>query len=122
MKPHLIVPKAPLGNMSLHYVKNVGRWKYVIQRRVSLERELGKDALNCKEVVELIDAAGLIKIVTKFGPCYDSLVKEFVVTIPDECGDVKSAYYRKVYVRGNLVTFSPAMINKFMGSTFLNKI
>ncbi|XP_050909942.1 uncharacterized protein LOC127123804 [Lathyrus oleraceus] len=53
-------------------------WKYVIQRRITLERELGKDALKCKEMVELIEVAGLIKIVTKFGPYYEGLVKEFV--------------------------------------------
>lgn len=56
-----------------------------------------------------------MKTVTKFGPCYESLVKEFVVTIPDGCDDVKNADYRKVYVRGNVVTFSPIVINKFLG-------
>ncbi|XP_050915141.1 uncharacterized protein LOC127130120 [Lathyrus oleraceus] len=116
-KPHVVVPKAPLDNVSLHYVKNAESWKYVIQRRVAMERELGKDALKCKEVVELIEATGLMKIVTKFGPCYESLVKEFVVTIPDGCDDVKSTNYRKVYVRGNVVTLSTAMINKFLGRT-----
>lgn len=88
-KPYVVVPEAPLDNVSLHYVKNAKRWKYVIQRRITLERELGKDALKCKEVVELIEAAGLIKIVTKFGPYYEGLVKEFVVTIFDGCDDVK---------------------------------
>ena len=58
-----------------------------------------------------------MKTVTKFGPCYESLVKEFMVTIPDGCDDVKSVDYRKVYVRGNVVTFSPAVINKFLGRT-----
>ncbi|XP_050897098.1 uncharacterized protein LOC127103905 [Lathyrus oleraceus] len=46
-----------------------------------------------------------------------SLAKEFVVTIPDGCDNAKSEYYRKVYVRGNAVTFSPAVINKFLGRT-----
>ncbi|XP_050889977.1 uncharacterized protein LOC127095311 [Lathyrus oleraceus] len=58
-----------------------------------------------------------MKTITKFGPCYKGLVKEFVVTIPDGCDDVKSEDYRKVYVRGNVVTFSPAVINKFLGRT-----
>ncbi|XP_050920438.1 uncharacterized protein LOC127138075 [Lathyrus oleraceus] len=84
---------------------------------VALERELGKDALKCKEVVEIIEVVGLMKTVTKFGPCYKSLVKEFVVVIPEVCDDVKSADYRKVYVRGNVVTFSPIVINKFLGRT-----
>ncbi|XP_050892881.1 uncharacterized protein LOC127098348 [Lathyrus oleraceus] len=49
-KPHDARLKTPLDNASLHYVKNSERWKYVIQRRVALERELGKDVLKCKEV------------------------------------------------------------------------
>lgn len=111
------MPKAPLDNVSLHYVKNVERWKYVIQMRVALERELGKDALKCKKVVELIEVVVLTKTITKFGLCYEILVKEFVVTILDGCDDVKSVDYRKVYVRGNVVTFSPTVINKFLGRT-----
>lgn len=107
--------EAPLDNVSLHCVKNVERWKYVIQKRIALERGLGEDALKCKEFVKLIEVSGLIKTITKFGPCYECPVKEFVVTIPDGCDYVKSEDYRKVYVRVNVVTFSPAVINKFMG-------
>ena len=109
------MPKAPLDNASLHYVKNAQRWKYVIQRRVALKRELGKDSLKCNEVIELIKFVGLLKIVTHCGPSYENLVKEFVVTIHDGCDDTKSADYGKVYVRGNVVTFSPVMINTFLG-------
>lgn len=96
-------------------MKNSERWKYVIHRRVALERELGKDALKCNEVMELIESDGLMKTVTHFGPCYENLVKEFVVTIPDGYDDKMSADYGKVYVRGNVVTFSPTVINKFLG-------
>ncbi|XP_050897235.1 uncharacterized protein LOC127104059 [Lathyrus oleraceus] len=113
--PYVVVPEAPLENMSLHYVKNDERWKYVIQRRISLERELDKDALKCKEVMELIEATGLMKNVTTFGLCYEGLVKKFVVTIPDGFFDMKREDYRKVYVRVNVVTFSLAIINKLLG-------
>ncbi|XP_050897266.1 uncharacterized protein LOC127104096 [Lathyrus oleraceus] len=116
-KPRAAMPKAPLDKASLHYVKNAERWNYVIQIRVALERELGNDALKCKKVVELIEVAGLMKIVTKFGPCYESLVKEFVVIIPDGCDDMKHDGYGKVYVGGNFVTFSLVVINKFLGRT-----
>lgn len=98
-------------------MKNVERWKYAIQRRIALERELGKGDQKCKEVMKLIEVVGLMKTVTKFGPRYESLVKEFVVTIPDRCDDVKSEDYMKVYVKGNFMTFSSAMINKFLGRT-----
>ncbi|XP_050918380.1 uncharacterized protein LOC127135790 [Lathyrus oleraceus] len=116
-KSHDAMPKSIFDNASLHYMKNAERWKYVIQRRVALERELGKYALKCKEVMEPIEVVGLMITVTHFGPCYESLVKEFVVTIPDGCDDTKSADYGKVYMRGNVVTFSPTMINKFLGRT-----
>ncbi|XP_050916329.1 uncharacterized protein LOC127131451 [Lathyrus oleraceus] len=112
-KLYVVVPEAPLDNVSLHYVKISERWKSVIQRRIALEMELGKDAIKCKEVVELIEVAGLMKTVTKYGPFYEGLVKEFMVTIPDGCDDVKSEDYKKVYVRGNVVTFSPTVINMF---------
>ncbi|XP_050889836.1 uncharacterized protein LOC127095148 [Lathyrus oleraceus] len=114
-KPNDAMPKVPLDNAYSHYVENVERWKYVIQRSVALERELGKDALKFKEVMELIEVVGLIKTVTHVGPCYESLVKEFVVTIHDGCDDTKSADYGKVYVRGNFVTFSPTVIHKYLG-------
>lgn len=109
------MPKAPLDHASLHYVKNSERWKYVIQGRLALESELSKDVLKCKEVVEVTEVVGLMKTVTQFGPCYESLVKEFVVTIPDGCDIVKNVDYGKVYVIGNVVTLSPAVINKFLG-------
>lgn len=40
-----------------------------------------------------------------------------MVTIPDGCDDTKNANLGKVYVRGNVVTFSPVVINKFLGRT-----
>ncbi|KAL5153710.1 hypothetical protein HKD37_19G053209 [Glycine soja] len=67
------VPDAPLDNISFHSIGNVERWKFVYQRRLALERELGRDALDCKEIMDLIKAAGLLKTVTKLGDCYESL-------------------------------------------------
>lgn len=58
-----------------------------------------------------------MKTVIKFRPCYESLVKEFVVIIPDGYDDVKNVDYRKVYVIGKVVTFSPPVTNKFLGRT-----
>lgn len=50
------------------------------QRRIALERELSKDALECKEIVEMLKEVGLMRIVCELGTCDDKLVKEFVVT------------------------------------------
>ena len=42
------------------------------------------DALKCKDIMDLIKAAGLLKTVTKVGRCYDWLVKEFIVNVGPE--------------------------------------
>ncbi|KAH1233302.1 hypothetical protein GmHk_09G025778 [Glycine max] len=84
------VPDAPLDNISFHSIGNVERWKFVYQRRLALERELGRDALDCKEIMDLIKAAGMLKTVTKLGDCYESLVREFIVNIPSDITNRKS--------------------------------
>ncbi|KAH1215004.1 hypothetical protein GmHk_13G036252 [Glycine max] len=109
------VPDAPLDNISFHSIGNVERWKFVYQRRLALERELGRNALDCKEIMDLIKAAGLLKTVTKLGDCYESLVREFIVNIPSDITNRKSDEYQKVFVRGKCVRFSPAVVNKYLG-------
>ncbi|KAL5142192.1 hypothetical protein HKD37_09G025420 [Glycine soja] len=91
------VPDAPLDNISFHSIGNAERWKFVYQRRLALERELGRDALDCKEIMDLIKAAGLQKTVTKLGDCYESLVREFIVNIPSDITNRKSDEYQKVF-------------------------
>ncbi|KAH1205341.1 hypothetical protein GmHk_16G046073 [Glycine max] len=109
------VPDAPLDNISFHSIGNVEKWKYVYQRRLAVERELGRDALDCKETMDLIKAAGLLKTVTKLGDCYEGLVREFIVNIPSDISNRKSDDYQRVFVRGKCVRFSPAVINKYLG-------
>ena len=64
--------------------------------------------------MELISYAGLLKTVTRFANCYETLAKEFIVNIPVNCVDHKSKEYRKVFVRGKCVEFSPSIINRFL--------
>lgn len=109
------VPEVPINNISFHYVENVEKWKYVYQRRLDLERNIGNDDLECKEVVDLIEEAGLMKSVASFGNCYEMLVKEFIVNISKDCDSKMSKEYMKIYVRGKCVEFSPEVINMFMG-------
>lgn len=75
---------------------------------------MGKDAFECKEVLSLIQEAGLMKIVTCFGKCYEMLVKELIVNISKESDNKRSKEFRKVYVRGRCVDFSPVIINRFL--------
>ncbi|XP_050890131.1 uncharacterized protein LOC127095494 [Lathyrus oleraceus] len=109
------VLEVPIENISFHYVENVEKWKFVYQRRLAFERELGKDSLECKEVVSLIENAGLMKSVVGFGKCYKILIKESIVNISKDNDNKRSKEFKKVYVRGNCVEFSPEIINRFMG-------
>jgi hypothetical protein len=109
------VPDVPIDNISFHSLENVSRWKFVVSRRLALERELSKEALQCKEVMKLIKHAGLMKTVHGLGNCYEKLVKEFLVNIPEDCDNPLSKEYQKVFVRGKEITFSPDIINTYLG-------
>ncbi|MCH84151.1 envelope-like protein, partial [Trifolium medium] len=109
------VPPAPLDNISFHHESWVLRWRFVYNRRLSVERNLSKNALKREEIVKLINVAGLIKTVTDLGKCYERLVKEFLVNISEECDNVKSLEFQQVYVRGRCVYFSPLIINGCLG-------
>ncbi|XP_058755677.1 uncharacterized protein LOC131628885 [Vicia villosa] len=111
------IPEVPIDNVSFHYASSVSIWKYVLQKRLAVERELDPNALENKDVLELIQEAGLLKNVCNLPKCYEKYVKEFVVNLSEDCGNSRSADYRKVFVRGKFVSFSPSVINKFLGRT-----
>ncbi|XP_050875900.1 uncharacterized protein LOC127079558 [Lathyrus oleraceus] len=73
-----------LDKISFHMKDGAAKWKYVIQRRVAIERELGQEAIEVKEIIELIKNAGLMKTVVTLPQCYEGLVKEFIVNIPED--------------------------------------
>ncbi|XP_050875371.1 uncharacterized protein LOC127078997 [Lathyrus oleraceus] len=104
-----------LDNISFHLEDGAAKWKFVIQRRIVVERELGKDVADVKEVMDLIQASGLLKTVAGFSQCYEGLVKEFIVNIPEDISDKNNKEFCKVYVRGKCITFSPTVINNFLG-------
>ncbi|XP_045831414.1 uncharacterized protein LOC123922769 [Trifolium pratense] len=106
----------PCDNVSFHLPSYAQRWGIICKRRLTLERELGKDILECEEIVSLINDAGLIKTVWGLGSCYEKLVREFVVNIPIGCDNPLDKEFQKVYVRGKCVTFSPSVINKVLGN------
>ncbi|CAJ2651661.1 unnamed protein product [Trifolium pratense] len=109
------VEEAPCDNISFHRASFALRWDYIYQRRLAVERELTKDALKCQDIFDYIKEAGLMKTVCDFSPCYELLVKEFFVNIPEECDNPLSKDYHKVFVRGKCINFSPVVINNYLG-------
>jgi hypothetical protein len=69
------IPSAPMNNISFHYEESVHKWRFVYQRRIAQERELSQEALECKQVMELLEPAGMMKTVTNIGECRERLVK-----------------------------------------------
>ncbi|KAK2431605.1 hypothetical protein QL285_029811 [Trifolium repens] len=68
------IPDVPMDNVSFHFSNSAAKWKFVYHRRLALERELSDEALECKEVMDLILQAGLMKTVSGIGRCYEELV------------------------------------------------
>ncbi|XP_050920501.1 uncharacterized protein LOC127138146 [Lathyrus oleraceus] len=89
--------------------------KPTVRRRVVVERELGKDVADVKEVMDLIKDVGMLKTVAGLSQCYEGLVKEFIVNIPEDISDKNSKEFCKVFMRGKCITFSPTVINNFLG-------
>ncbi|XP_058746561.1 uncharacterized protein LOC131619489 [Vicia villosa] len=111
------IPEVLIVNVSFHYASSASRWKYVLQKRLAVERELAPNALKNKEVLERTQEAGLLKTVCNISKCYEKLVKEFVVNLSEDCGNSRSVDFIKVFVRGKCVSFSPSVINKFSERT-----
>ncbi|KAK2445677.1 bromodomain-containing protein [Trifolium repens] len=109
------IPDVPMDNVSFHFSNSAAKWKFVFHRRLALERELSDEALECKEVMDLILQAGLMKTVSGLGRCYEKLVKEFIVNIGEDCDNKLSKEYHQVFVRGKCVQFSHAVINAYLG-------
>ncbi|MCI39451.1 envelope-like protein, partial [Trifolium medium] len=57
------VVEVPIDKVSFHFPENAQRWMFIFHRRLALEREIGKEALECEDIVNLIKDAGLLKIV-----------------------------------------------------------
>ncbi|XP_050919112.1 uncharacterized protein LOC127136617 [Lathyrus oleraceus] len=81
------------------------------KRKVREVSESGEDVPDIAPVKRTIVRKSPVKAVV----CYEGLVKEFVVNIPEDIADKNSKEFYKVFVRGKCITFSPTMINKFLG-------
>ncbi|KEH32869.1 envelope-like protein, putative [Medicago truncatula] len=109
------VANVPIDKVSFHLLEFALRWKFIYHMRVAVERELSEETVKIKEVMEQIKEARLMKTVCNLGDCYEKLVKEFVVNIPEDYDNPLSREYQKVYVRGECINFSPNIINRFLG-------
>ncbi|XP_050890200.1 uncharacterized protein LOC127095569 [Lathyrus oleraceus] len=55
-----------------------------------------------------------MKTVDGLSQCYEGLVKEFIVNIPEDIANKNNKEFSNVFVRGNCITFSPTINNMFL--------
>ncbi|MCI36795.1 envelope-like protein, partial [Trifolium medium] len=59
-----------------------------------------------------------MKTMTQIGKYYEKLVREFIVNITNKCSE-GSDEFRKVYIRGKCIKFSPTTINEYLGRNII---
>lgn len=109
------VSASPLDNISFHSEESVQKWKFVYQIRTSCERELRKNFLEWKEVINLLKDSRLMKIVSDIRPYYEILVKDFIMNLSPNYSIKGSQEYMNVFVRGKCVKFLTSFIGDYLG-------
>lgn len=51
-----------------------------------------------------------MEIVSHIGPCYEKLVKMFIVNMSLDCSIEGSQEYKNVYVKGKCINFHPPLL------------
>ncbi|XP_050893234.1 uncharacterized protein LOC127098629 [Lathyrus oleraceus] len=119
-KSSIKVPVVHLDNISFHLEDEVAKWKFVIQRRVAVERELGKDVADVKEVMNLLQAAGILKTVVGFSQCYEGRnnegAGELEVTYNQVCREITAKQVKvwpfKKYLPAGKLTIKYDILHK----------
>ncbi|XP_050919652.1 uncharacterized protein LOC127137213 [Lathyrus oleraceus] len=120
-KSHVKVAAVHLDNMSFHLEDGAAKWKFVIQRRVVVERELGKDIDEVKEVMDLIKAVGLLKTVAGFSQCYKG---ELEATDNEVCRQITTRQVKcwpiKKHLPAGKLTVKYAILHKIRAANLVH--
>ncbi|XP_050897022.1 uncharacterized protein LOC127103824 [Lathyrus oleraceus] len=87
----------------------------VKKRKVREDSESKEDVEKDVPDISHVKKTTVRKSPVKVVACYEGLVKESIVNIPEDIADKNNKEFCKVFVRGKCITFSPTVINNFMG-------
>lgn len=104
-----------MDKVSFHYEESVLKYNYVYHKIFFLENELPEEALKCKEIIEVLQDAKVMKTIAGLSPFYPQLVKEFIMNILEEFNKAGRKDYRKVCVRDCNIGFYFVVINESLG-------
>lgn len=71
---------------------------------------------SCLIIMDLVVKASLSKTISKVGPFYPRLIREFIMNLPSDFNDPSSLNYQLVHIRGSQFKISPSIINSFIGN------
>ncbi|XP_038887050.1 uncharacterized protein LOC120077220 [Benincasa hispida] len=108
------VPVVPLDSITYHSEGIAKMWKFVVNKRIVVERDLFEQAQNYLEIMNLFVKPSIVCSVLNFGPYYPQLVCEFYVNLSHQFDNEGSLDYRKVHVNEHCFVFSAYLINRFL--------
>lgn len=93
----------------------MAKWKFVLLRRITLEREIYVDVKKCNEITKFLSDARILKTMMNIDSFYLKLVKEFMLTFLKSLMMLGMMSTKKVCVRDQCFAFSPVILNDYLG-------
>ncbi|XP_073120930.1 uncharacterized protein [Henckelia pumila] len=88
-------------------------WEYS-DREFLDERNIDVESNGAQNLVKFFEVRNLLATVSTAGPYCREIIREFYCNLTESVKDPRYVKYGKVYVRGQIFAFSPAMINGFL--------
>ncbi|KAL3623035.1 hypothetical protein CASFOL_031851 [Castilleja foliolosa] len=92
------------------------RFDALKKRSMIDERRIMVDVFKKHNLVDFFEARGMLATVSTAVPFVRDIIVEFYANLVPQVCEKGSASYGKVYVRGNIYTFTPEKINLLMGT------
>ncbi|XP_010552448.1 PREDICTED: uncharacterized protein LOC104822797 [Tarenaya hassleriana] len=121
------IPSSPSGSedeellaslcMSHHFVDEKSEQRFNDMKNLNTIVERNMNVSNLKEqgIWDILERLNLEETITYACPHSKILIKEFYANITKKIVKAGDPMYHRVYIRGKILYFSPAVINKFLG-------
>lgn len=116
-QPDIIHEEGITSSALFRSLSHASLWEKVKKRNVVPERKVEAIVLMESDIYTLIEAAGLLKTITSVADYVPMVVSEFYCNLTRDMDDPTSDNYQKVFVRGEMLDFSPEIINEHIGSS-----
>ncbi|XP_073120674.1 uncharacterized protein [Henckelia pumila] len=105
---------------SFFYSKDIAdTWNMCVDREFLEEHNIDSESYGAKNMVKFFVVRNLLSTVTTAGSYSEKIIREFYCNLTENLRDPRYAIHGKVYMRGQIFQFSPAIINGFLGTHFV---